>query len=396
MIIVLAPSALAADAGDELQSKLDQAQFFIKKGWFDDAERELDAAVATPDGRISPDAWYLLATVRFELCELEAAREAAARAHSYARTDDQLQQAASFEQFLLEGFGVVEIRAPYEGMTGRVKFELETPLFDPALKDYLERLREAHQGKLLFPVRLGLPAGTYTINDQPMVVAAGSNKVLDLPAGALDTGRMATAQLAKAEIAFGGSFWLGKEVSHLLPAPTVELSVSQPVGPVVAGLLVDWGLRGFGTVDDGRAVSAVDWTVGGRVGRDLASGGPVVVRPSLGVRYGYLPGIALPCGRDGPHHFACADGADQDLVIYGIGRTIVPFAEVSIDVYNRERKNGLGFGVKIAGEHAFGMLPSGSIAKLPDGDTVGYAVDGGSRAFQASGFRTLFNLTLAF
>jgi hypothetical protein len=392
-VAVAAEPSSASASADAVRSHLDQARLFIKKEWYDDAQAELEAATSLPDGRIDPEAWYLLATVRYELCDIEGALAAAERAHSYSRTDDQLQLAAGLEAFLAEQFGIVDVRAPYESLAGRLDIVLDSTLFDPTLKLYLERLKQKYDKKLVFPVRIGLPAGTYRINGEQVVVAPNQRLAVEIPAGALAPGG-AAGQLAQLEIAAGAGFWLGAEASHWLPSLSTEIGVSQPIGPVVAGIVFDWSPALFTTQRDRVATSPVSWTLGGRIGVDVRNTGAVGLRPSLGYRYGYLPGVERPCVADGDG-FACSTHAQPDLVVYAIGRAHVVFAEIDATWLDRRRKSGLGFGVKVVGEQAIGTLPRQAQASLGN-RTVDYRVASGSRSWTATGVRFLLDGSIAF
>jgi hypothetical protein len=392
-MIWLAAPAFAADEADQLRGHLDQARFFVKKQWYEDARKELEAAVALPDGRIDPEAWYLLATVRYELCDVEGARAAAARAHSYSRDDEQLQLAATLNAFLAEQFGIVEVRAPYAGLTGSLSIEAEGPLLDPNLKLYVERLRKLHGGKILFPVRVALPVGPWKVNGRSVTVEPNGNLVLEMDAAEIAGGRAATAQLAKAELGLGMGFWLGEDVENVAPGLQAELSLSQPVGPLVIGALWGWSPASWDTIDGSHASSLAAWSGGVRVGFELGAD-HLLVRPSLGWRYAYVPGIERACTDDAGGWSCSADGP-KELVVYGVGRAQVPFVELSVDWLDNTRKSGLGLGVKMAGERAFGTLPATATADL-DGGSVGYSVAEDSRSWSATGVRALLNLSLAF
>lgn len=393
--LAVAHAQTTAEAqADAVQSHVEQARFFIRKQWYEDAGAELEAASKLPDGRIDPEVWYLLATVRYELVDLEGARQAAARAHSYSRTDDQLQLAAGLNAFLTEQFGLVEVRAPYEGLAGRLDLELESVLFDPNLKLYLERLERKVDKRLVFPVRVGLPAGTYQINGEQVVVEPGAERILELDAARLAGGRAPTAQLAKAEIGVGMSFWAGEAVRNLQPAATTEVSLSQPVGPVVAGLTLLWAPTSFATLES-TAFSTAPWALGARIGWELPGTGSIVVRPSLGYRYGYLPGIELGCVSDADA-WICGSPAEAELVVYGVGRAHVPLAELAVDLLDPGRKSGVGLGVKVTGERAIGMLPREAFADRSSGEAVHYVVSEADRRWSATGARFLLDVSLAF
>lgn len=389
MIVLLAAEAIAADPGPHIE----QARFFIKKQWYEDARRELERAVDTPDGRIDPEAWYMLATVRYELADLEAARDAAGRAHSYARDDDQLQAAAGLAAFLREQFGVVEVVSSHAGLTASVDIALDSVLFDPNLKLYLNKVQARHEAPVTLPVRIGLPAGTYRINGQQVTVPpAGETRLVLTDLG---EGRPRAAQLAKAEVGVGMGFWFGADVGNQLPHAITEVSASQPVGPVVAGVLFDWSPGAFTDRTGTLHRSLAAWAAGARVGVDLP-GPHLVVRPSIGWRYGYLPGIELACSA-ADDAWTCDRAQAPDLLVYAVGRAHVPFAELSVDWLDTTRKSGLGIGVKATGARAFGTLPArDEAAFVSGGSSVVYSVEAPARSWSATGVRMMVNVSLAF
>ena len=87
--------ATAAAQDGDFRSYVDQARFFLRKGWYEDALVELEKARAHPDGALDPEVWYLLANVRYHLGDVPAAKRAAEKAHSQSRTEAQLQQAST-------------------------------------------------------------------------------------------------------------------------------------------------------------------------------------------------------------------------------------------------------------------------------------------------------------
>ena len=79
----------AEDArADDVAGHVSQAKFFLKKGWYPDALKELEGAAALPDGAIDPEVWYLIATVRYALLDVAGASDAAERALHQADADD--------------------------------------------------------------------------------------------------------------------------------------------------------------------------------------------------------------------------------------------------------------------------------------------------------------------
>ena len=394
MMLWLALTAVAqVPEASDFRDHVDQARFFIRKRWYDDAERELKAAVALPDGRLDPEAWFLLAQVRFEQANLAGAREAAGRAHSMSRDDQQLEQAATFSAFLNEQFGLVTVSAPHMGMEGHLQFELTSMVFDPDLKRYLERLNEQVRKKTLLPVTVGVPAGTYEVNGQPVEVLAGRTSQVSLPVDALDAGLLAV-QVAQLELSGGLTAWVAGDVPNLLPSPTLQLAYSQPVGPLVLGVVADWSPQSFRTVEGARSFAPLSGTVGARIGveRNLR---PIVVRPSIGYRYGTIPGFGLPCLAPEATATCSPETESPDVWVYAVGTAHIVFLEAHVDMLDRLRTNGWGLGVKATVEHAVGALPESSEAQYPDSTTLPYTVSEPVR-FQATGVRVLANLSYAF
>lgn len=371
---------------------LDQARFYVKKGFWDDAVVELERVTDASEGRIDPEAWFLLAQARYQTGDLEGAQLAAQRSHSYARTDAQLQAAAGFEAYLVEQFGVVVVRAPYDGLVGTLDLTLTGTLFDPEQKVYFARVQKRVAAKQTLPVRLGLPIGTYRINGHDVEVAPGKPVELVLGPAELSTG---VTQLARAEIGVGVGTWFGGDVEGLLPAVETQLALSQPVGPLVVGVMVDWSPRALAD-RAGALVWRPQGLAGGvRVGVE-ARGQRIVFRPSVGYRYALLPGIARGCAR-GDDVFSCVEGVgDADLVVYPTGGAHVPMIELALDWSDRSRKSAVGLGVKGVAEHAFGRLPADGEAVDGAGAKYDWTLTDADRPFSATGVRFLVHLSLGF
>lgn len=389
--------ALPARAASDYAGHLDNARLYIRQGYLEDALEELEQAVAHEEGRLDPEAWLVLAQVRFELGDLEGARQAASRAHSYSRTPEETREAHEFSAFLQEQFGILVVRAPWEGVASRLDLELESVLFDPALKRYLARLEEGElRKKVVLPLRLGVPAATYRLNGLQVTVPPGGEAEVELGSDSIDARGPASTQLAQAEIAAGMGSWLGGRVSNLLPAPTVQLALSQPVGPLVAGIAVDWTPQPYLLAEGTAETSPLGWALGARVGYELRDTQPLVIRASLGYRYATVPGVELACtaGGDG---YACSRDGPADLYLYAIGRAHSPLVELSVDYLDRSRTRTVGAGVKTIVEQALGTVPATGEARVVAAeDSVTYQVGSGSRAWTATGVRVMLDISLAF
>ncbi len=393
------PPPTADEAAPEMDFRghIDQARFFIRRKWYRDAEVELEKAVKLRDGKLDPEAWYMLAQVRYELTDVEGARDAAERSHTYSRTGEELAQAAGFSQYLNDQFGVVEVRAPYPGMEGVLDIELQSVLFDPDLKRYIERVGEVYSTKAVLPKRFGLPAGTYTINGRQVGIAPNDYVGVDLDMSEVSGKKALAVQIAQIELGLGGAVWLGDRVDNLFPSLTAQLAYTQPFGSrLIGGVMVDWTPQPYQTVWGDVSYSTSAWSAGGRLGTLVPGTQPLQVRPSVGYRYGYVPGIELACLASDDNTFACNGEPDPELMVYTVARAHIPMIELSVEFLDRTKSRGLGFGVKAVGEMAFGTNPEGATATVAaDGTSVPYTV-GGDRAWSATGFRFLSNLSLAF
>jgi hypothetical protein len=382
-----APAALAAD------DALAQARFAIKKRYWADARDLLAAHVASPEGRIDPEAWYLLAQVRFELLDLPGAAEAAERAHSYSRNDAELEQASNYATFLRDNFGTVALSATHDGLSGSVVVEIAVPLLDPTVEAWFSRQKKQLGARQVLPLRFGLPAGAYTINGKPVTVNPGTITEVTLADSDI-AGRQAMFQLSRVELGVSLGNWFGPDVATLLPSPRGHLSVLQPIGPVVIGATVTGGARWYTDID-GEMRTAFNEVSGG-VSVGLEAHGPrFLLRPAVGYRYGTLPGIELRCARDG-ESYACGSDGDAELMVYGVARVHIPYVEASLDWVDVRDRRIIGFGAQIAAEQAIGALPERGTALDPAGSATPYHVLSNARGVVATGGRIGLHLTLAF
>ena len=400
LALLLVPTATAQEAPaeeEDFRSLLDQARFFLKKQWYQDALQQLEAAVATPDGRIDPDAWYLLASVRYELTDLPGAREAAARAQTYARTDEQLQAAANLSTYLTGQFGVVHVHAPLSGVASTLDIQLESILFDPDLKLYLKKIQERLASeKVLLPYAVGLPAGTYRIGDAQVTVEPGQVARAELSAASVRTKGASALKLAQLDLGVGLSLWFGERVANLGPGIELSMAFTQPVGPLQLTALATWTPRLYTPASGGTSVSTNGWSVGARVGLPFRQLDPVVFHVALGYRFGTLPGLELGCTADGAS-WSCAPDTTPDLVVYTVGRAHIPHAVVGVGYVRQTRGVSVGVGLRVGVDQAFGTVPAEATARVMGSeDTVDYAVPKGERAWSATGLRLVGHLTLAF
>jgi len=396
-VLPLLPAlAFAADpvhvASADFRGYVDQARFFIKRGWYDDAEEQLVLATATEDGELDPEAWFLLAKVRYERADVHGARFAADRALVNSRDDDTTRQTRELLDFFEEKFGMVMVSGPQEATATLLDVQLESTLFDPELRVFFTTLQaRVAEEPVVLPHPLGLPAGRYTINGEAVDVAAGGRAPLPIPLQGTKSTVLQTLQL---ELAAGAGFWFGPDASHLLPAPTAQLSLSAPVGSWVLGASLDWVPTLTQVQSGGFAFAATGLGVGARAGFELPNTQPIVVRPSIGYRAFALPSLETACTVAG-EQATCGDG-DPQLYIYGQGFAHGPQAEFALYYQNRRKRSSWGAGIKTIGELAFASLPATSTAQTLDDRSYEVSVAEGTRGRVLPGIRLLGELSFAF
>ncbi|MBA2319995.1 MAG: hypothetical protein H0V89_02465 [Deltaproteobacteria bacterium] len=386
-MIALVAVAWAAET-DDPRARVEQARLFVKKGWWDDARAQLELAVASENGRLDPEAWILLATVAFQLCDVPAARHAADRAHSHSRDLVQAEQAAGLRDWLDAQFGTVTVGAPYDGIVTKLDIVLTSTLFDPELKLYLSRLRDRSARSVALPLTVGLPAGSYRINGVDVDVPAGGE------ASVVPRSKTAVLQATQVELGFGPTFWLGRDLSGLLPVPTTGLAVSIPAGRLRVGVGGAWTPQPFRTATDEVRLDAAGWEIGGDLGLELTRSDLLHVRAALGYAYGAVPGIAVPCTVSA-EETVCGPDASPDLWIHAAGRAHQPRAELAVLYLDHGRGASFGAGLKTSFGGAFGTIPADGDARSGD-DSWSFTVADGDARFTGWSLRGLATLTATF
>jgi hypothetical protein len=376
-----------------------QARQFVKNHWYADAALEIQAALELPDGRASFDVAWLGAQIYYELVDIDHAQPLATRAAELADTDPARDQATAFATFLHDTFGFVEVRGPYPGLVSRLQIECTSLVFDADLKRLINKVSLAARDRTDLPARLALPAGDYLVNGVAVTVPAGTTTpvLLDLPH--LGDRGLAALQVTRLEVSAGTSVLFGDRVDNLRPGGAFELALTQPLGPVLLGVVGTYDLRTYGAGGSRNDLDPHSFGGGLRVGREIVVGGPLGVRPSVGVRYGLVPGIGLGCNADGDT-FTCAPLGDTptEVEIYAVGRAVIPYAELSVEYREAGRTTALGAGVKAAVEQYVGTVASPGDAVLfdasTDADLLPYRAT--PATWSATGIRLSATLSFAF
>lgn len=366
--------ALAGAQESDFRSHLDQARFFLKRGWTTDALDELETAVATEDGRVDPEVWWLLAQVRLELGDLAGAEAAAESAHSNARTDEQLHAASALAGFLRETFGTVHVDSDPGGLTTRLELSVPESFLDPAIGAYVERLAATHleEGSRL-PVDLQLPLGAYTVNGQAVEVSANTTSEIRLTPDELLA--PSASQLWRGHFGIGTTSLAGISTAHGPLGPSLEAGVRRLAGPISFSAEVAWRPQAHARADVAPVYAASGSALTMKMGAPIASGLGVWT-PALGYRIAAVPGVELACTSAA---WVCDADGEADLFVYATAWAHGPLASLWLEFGDAQRKSVWAPGVRANAGLALAGLPSAGSADVVDGASVDYTVASGSQ-----------------
>ncbi len=349
--------ALAA-AAESADYHAAQARIFYKRGWFDDAELEVEKGLALEPDNV--DLCGLCVDLARREADIDRVLACAARgAASSLGSTDARANLSQVESFVRQNYGWVELRGP-EGLH-RAQVTMEPPklMLDAELKRTATLASARAAGGLELPARLGLPTGDWILAGQTVRVEAGQIASVTLPADAFaaDAGRG-----PRFELAVGGVGYAGETLANLHPGAAVELGASVPAGPLRLGAAFSWEARAYSVQNGADQVSP--YTFGGalRVGADLDLGGALVLSPALAVYAGMMPGLELGCD-EAP--LACRIGVPttDEEPVYATGAAVAP----ALDVGLHYRTGRWMLGVRGTGAWLVGQAPSPGKVLTRDG-----------------------------
>jgi hypothetical protein len=397
-LLLAIPELHAQEADKSVRHHVAQARQFVKNKWYDDAATEIEAALAAPEGGESFDAHWIGAQVYYEQVQVDRALVLADRAALLAPNAEAREQVVSFAAFLHATFGYVGLSGPQPGMTSRLQLEVTSVVFDADLKRLITKLAASVREPTALPTRLSLPEGEYRINGAVVTVRPDATTPLVLEPRQVGARGMASLQRTRLEVAAGTSVLFGARVANLDTGGAFELALNQPVGPVLLGAVGTFDLRAYDAGGTDTATDLHAWSGGLRVGKELALGGPLTLRPSLGVRYGLVPGIGFTCDEaDGALACVPVGEGTGDVEIYALGRAVTPFVELSLEYRAAGRAKAVGAGVKATVEEHVGTVASPGEAVLYDApDAAPLPYDAAPATWTATGLRLLANISFAF
>ncbi|MDG1482186.1 MAG: hypothetical protein P8R54_21520 [Myxococcota bacterium] len=325
-------------AGEDVSHHLNQAALFIRRGWFEDAAAELAQALESPAGQ-TIEVYELAGQVAWERLDIEGAIAMAEGAAAVAPSPAQAQAATRLADSYRQQFGFLTIEAPYPGMTASLQLESTGLILSAELKDFISRAALHLQGRTALPLRVGLPIGSYRVNGQEVTVAARTEAVVTLPMSAIGSRGRTALQLTRLEIDAGGMMLLGEAAEALIPAPVLQVSLTQPLGPVVLGGLVQLSPISYLDAQNRIVSGGSAWSVGGRIGRELALAESVRIRPSIFARYGAIPGLSGSSG-----------------MLTASASAIAAGGELCAEYREPGQGTLLGSGVKLSADRTWGRL----------------------------------------
>lgn len=398
MILLLATAAFAQESPQSMGYHLAQARQFVKNKWYDDAANEIELALATQDGAADFEVNWLGAQIYQELVKMHRAAELARRAADLAPNENARGRCAEVADYLEQSWGEVTITAPYKDMRSRLQVEATSPIIDPEEKRLLNKVALRLRENTPLPTTVSLPVAGYLVNGVPVTVVGGGEKTVALQMDQLGAKGLAALQVSRLEVSVGTLARFSDRVGGIAIGPTVELAFTQPLGPVVVGLVGAWDPRSYESIAQSAEFDPLGWSAGLRVGRELSVGGPVALRPSLGARWVALPGVPMDCKLTDTSAATCVDPGKTppDLVAYADAHGVAPFFEFAAEYRQGGRTTALGVGVKVTAEDLLGWLPKEGDIALVDGSGPPIRYSSSTSLLNVPGIRLSGTLDFAF
>lgn len=358
---VLAPVAKAAEpcassapvvaAERDMQTHLRQAKHFEKKGWLDDAVREIAMARSTTDGRRDPEVFARAAHLARSQDNIVGARCLASATLDLQASGTATEQARRLLAELDRSFGYVVIETSGDATSAAVQLGLPKVFGTAELKAYAERKAKELARRQALPIEIALPAGAYTVSNQSVTVLSGQSQSLTLHP------RNTRSPLAAPIARVRGGAAFHPEQAH--PTARVlgvaDLSITWPIWRENASA-VHLGPRFGGLAPAGE----LGLPAGGDIGLQASAywfidrGLDLHVDASVG--WASLSGIGWRCPLDGT---ACTSGdppaaptdtlfvRDQGLQLRGTA---------GLDIRGLGKAEGLGVGVDVGVSRTAGTL----------------------------------------
>lgn len=367
--------ALALDPTiSDYRSHVDQARFFIKKGWLEDAYTELMAAVSDPNGKLDAEIWYLLSLLELQRCDLVAARRAISTAQTHARDEEQLQQVIALQQEMSSGYGWLTLPKSYPKKA--VSIQSISPIFETSAKEFYHRVQiRARESKSL-PLSVALPSGMYEIDGTSVTVSENET----VPSAPPKTTKNKPIK-AYVFTGIGTGSWFSQDSPHLGSYGLVEGALGLQRTPFIAEFGARWTPQSFTQADGANNVQWDAFDISIRAGIQ-GERGKYAIQWLIGTRAVRLQPLELFCTTENNIDTGCALRDGDAAFIYPKVWAFGLFTSIRL-----ERTISLGaLGVALAPEYALGRAPASGTARfVAESSEIQYVVESQSRSWRSFG-----------
>lgn len=378
----------SAFATETMGFHLAQAKQFVKRGWWDDAAAEIEAAELLSGANGSWELHWVGAQVAYERCDGQKVIRYANRAAVLAPSDAAREQAFNLASSMTANFGAVMVRASRPDLTVRLRVERTSPQLDTELARITAQCAARDRRGVELPARIDLPVGDYTINGQAVHVSPGGEERLDLR-------NVGGASIQRTSLHVGGGIGvvLGERAA-LNPGPVARVLLDVPIGPINLGAGVSWAPQGWTVPGGGSTWSP--WGIGGeaRIGHAFALAEELDLTPWIGGRVEQVPGVGLGCAADGTCTTPDGEAAIQ---VYPVSTSIAPLGAIALAYHPAGRNGRVGMGVEASMDWRFGTLPaSGTATFRDDSGATDLTWTTSATTWNAPGLRLCADLALSF
>lgn len=347
----------------DAETHLRQARHFEKKGWLEDAVREVAMARSTESGSRDPEVFALAARLARSRDDIVGARCMAEATLALQRSGRATEAARALLTELDRSFGYLTIDTSGDAATASLRVQPPKLFATAALKSYADRQVQALRSSQVLPIEVALPAGAYVVNGESITVLPGRHQDLTLHPRRTRPGWASPI----ARVAVGAT--LRGDQPHTPPplGGSVDLTTTWPVVRGRTGAL-HAGARA-GATRRTTLASGTEVPAGGDLGLQLAGSWVstigVELRADASVGWASLSGVGVSCPLDGS---ACTAEASPSppadrLVVRtgglqvrgGVGAELRRFGDL----------DWLGIGAAVAYVHTRGQLAPSGVGGAP-------------------------------
>lgn len=368
-------TSLASDPTlSDYRSHVDQARFFIKKGWLTDAHMELMSAASDPNGRLDAEVWFLLALLELQRCDMAAARHAASTAQTHAVDEEQLRQIMAVQQEMKTGYGWLTLPKSYPKRA--LLLQSNSTIFDTAAKKFFDRVQKRLEDSKPLPKTVALPIGTYTVDGLSITITENNTT-----AATSQAPKVSPAIDLYALTSVGTGLWLSSISNHLGAYGIINGAFGAHNDLLAGELGLYWSPQAF---TQGNGAKRVQWNAFGATiaGGLHASPGKYRIQWMLGARAGPAQPIELFCSTEDRSGNGCTVVEGEDAFVYPTVFVFTAFTSIRV-----ERTVDTGaLGIAFVPEYGAGQAKNSGTARfLSESTEIQYLVESQHRSWRSFG-----------